>query len=458
MLIYMKNKTKKNKFDNDLCDDKMTFQDCELAILRDAVDKAEVNTSSKMASSELVRSMISLLEDFLRRKKCVCYGGTAINNILPKHAQFYDREIEIPDYDFYTPNALEDAKELADLYHKNGFYYTEAKSGIHYGTFKVYVNFIAIADITYLHPNIFNSMSKEAIQVNGILYAPANFLRMNMYLELSRPLGDVSRWEKVLKRLNLLDEHWPLKKTYNCHNIQFQRPLDSYQNDSEKLYFILRDILANQGVLFLGGYATRLFAKNNDSKDSIVKKIPDFDVLSDDAETVCTIITERLKEIGYKNVKITKYEAVDEVIPTHYQIHIKNETLCFVYETIACHSYNEITIDSTKIKIATIETMMTFYIAFYYSDRPYHDKQRILCMAQFLFNVIRENRLNQKGLLKRFSLDCYGTQKTIEEIREEKIKKFNELKGNRKSKEFDRWFLKYTLHESKGLEKSIEKK
>ena len=49
----------------------MTFQDCELAILRDAVDKAEVNTSSKMASSELVRSMISLLEDFLRRKKNV---------------------------------------------------------------------------------------------------------------------------------------------------------------------------------------------------------------------------------------------------------------------------------------------------------------------------------------------------------------------------------------------------
>ena len=62
-------------------------------------------------------------------------------------------------------------------------------------------------------------------------------------------------------------------------------------------------------------------------------------------------------------------------------------------------------------------------------------------MAQFLFFnvIIRENRLNQKGLLKRFSLDCYllydGTQKTIEE---EKIKKLYELKGNRKFKEFDR--------------------
>ena len=81
------------KFKSDVCDDKMTFQDCELAILRNAVDKAEENTSTKLASSELVKEMIRLLEQFLIRKKCVCYGGTAINNILPKHAQFYDREI-----------------------------------------------------------------------------------------------------------------------------------------------------------------------------------------------------------------------------------------------------------------------------------------------------------------------------------------------------------------------------
>ena len=71
-LFYMKSKTKtQKKFDNDLCDDKMTFQDCELAILRNAVDKAEENTSTKLASSELVKEMIRLLEQFLIRKKCV---------------------------------------------------------------------------------------------------------------------------------------------------------------------------------------------------------------------------------------------------------------------------------------------------------------------------------------------------------------------------------------------------
>ena len=48
----------------------------------------------------------------------MCYGGTAINNILPEEDQFYDKSIEIPDYDFYSPDALGDAKELADLYYK----------------------------------------------------------------------------------------------------------------------------------------------------------------------------------------------------------------------------------------------------------------------------------------------------------------------------------------------------
>ena len=33
---------KYSKFDSELCDNKMTFQECELAILRDAVDAAEL--------------------------------------------------------------------------------------------------------------------------------------------------------------------------------------------------------------------------------------------------------------------------------------------------------------------------------------------------------------------------------------------------------------------------------
>ena len=75
---------------------------------------------------------------------------------------------------------------------------------LHYGTFKVYVNFIPIADVTYLQKEIFNNLKKEAIVISGIYYCPPNFLRMNMYLELSRPMGDTSRWEKNIKKINII--------------------------------------------------------------------------------------------------------------------------------------------------------------------------------------------------------------------------------------------------------------
>ena len=161
-------KNRKSKYHTELCEDKMTFQECELAILRHAVDETEDIKKKNIANNEDVSKMIEILEKFLIRKKLICYGGTAINNILPKSAQFYNKEIEIPDYDFYSPNALDDAKELADIYYKAGYAEVEAKSGVHYGTFKVFVNFIPMADITYLHPDLFKTIKSEAITVARI--------------------------------------------------------------------------------------------------------------------------------------------------------------------------------------------------------------------------------------------------------------------------------------------------
>ena len=78
----------------DVCDKKMTFQDCELAILRSAVDKAEQRQGRKTANSPEIKRIISIVENFIRNNKLVCYGGTAINNILPKQDQFYNKDID----------------------------------------------------------------------------------------------------------------------------------------------------------------------------------------------------------------------------------------------------------------------------------------------------------------------------------------------------------------------------
>ena len=75
--------------------------------------------AKKVLNSPEIQDIIRVVEDFLRRKQLVTYGGSAWNEILPPEDRFYNKDLEIPDYDFYSPNALNDAKQLADTYHHN---------------------------------------------------------------------------------------------------------------------------------------------------------------------------------------------------------------------------------------------------------------------------------------------------------------------------------------------------
>jgi hypothetical protein len=456
-----------NKYEPSICNNKMSFEECELAILRQAVDESEEIKGKKTAMNEDVKKIVEILERFLQEKPLICYGGTAINNILPKQSQFYNRELEIPDYDFYSKNALNDAIELANRYADAKYIEVEAKSGIHHGTYKVFVNFIPIADITYLHEDIFDSLYTDSIKVAGIKYCPANFLRMNMYLELSRPMGDVSRWEKVFKRLVLLNNHYPVNPTVNCEMVNFQKRMEektlhkiiSQSKEKEKeqekepsvdrveedIHIVIRDTLISIDAIFIGGYACTLYSEYMPEKDKRkVQKTADFDVIVEDVEKVAIILKERLEEHIHKKIVMIQHAEINEIIPKHIEIKIDDESVAFLYEPIACHNYNTITIENgLNVNVATIDTLLSFYLAFMYAKKKYYNKDKILCMAMFLFDVQEKNRLKQRGLLKRFSLKCIGKQSTLEQIRSDKAEKYKELKDKKDTPEYDEWFLKY---------------
>ena len=601
----------------------LSYDEKELEILREAVDVMEKRKGAKIIQDPQVKKIISIVEEFIADKKLVCYGGTAINNILPEDAQFYNKDIELPDYDFYSDNALDHAKELADIYYKAGYEDVEAKSGVHHGTYKVFVNFTGIADITQMDPALFKAITRDAIVKKGIRYAPPDFLRMAMYLELSRPDGDVSRWEKVQKRLTLLNTHYPLKG-YQCDKIEYQRAFEgatkantgevsisrtrsasrtvkkgggsrsatrsvkalkrkaisavirkyhtlgaylkrlyhavpsheetmgdfkytveedkithryrliatyerilgaddtfvlysmktrdvdseaeasrsrsrsrraspsrsrsaspspeasreysvrksnvSYKSNREKelaetdIYNIVRDVFIKNRAVFFGGYANILYSRYMPKHQRrIIQKIPDFDILSEEPRELCEAVVRELTAHKYTDVKYTKHTGIGEVISEHYDIRIGDEVIAFLYKPLACHSYNTIRVNGDgdagesegagageSIRIATIDTMLSFYLAFIYADRVYYDINRIMCMSQFLFDVQQHNRLKQSGLLRRFSINCYGKQPTLESMRFEKTEKYEELKGKRDSREFEEWFLRYIPYEHAG--------
>jgi hypothetical protein len=445
------------------------YENRELELLKNAMDVEAKKRGERIAQNPIMKNIIDVLEKFIHDKKLVCYGGTAINNILPKEDQFYNRNIEIPDYDFFSPNAMNDAKELADIYFKQGFSSVEAKAGVHYGTYKVFVNFFQIADITQIDSKLFSSLKKNAVSKEGILYSPPNFLRMAMYLELSRPSGDISRWEKVLKRLNLLNKNYPLKAA-NCDPESFAKSLSArsynkqYFHEKDKIQDVIKSVAAasssssSDKLVLIGGYAFSLYSRYLKARErEYLTENPIFDMLSFNPDKTAKLIKEKLEAIDIRDVSIEKKPSVSEYLSTHYEIKIGSQPIVYLYRPLACHSYNTIKVGDKIYRVATIDTMLSFYLLFLYIDRPYFNPKRILCMCEYLFKIQQKNRVKLRGILRRFSVSCYGKQKTIEDIRNEKTEQFKRLKNKRKTREYDKWFLRYNPENNPSNKPFIEK-
>ena len=55
-----------------ICKD-LNFSDCELSILRMAVDEAEEKMGKRIANSEDIQKIINIVEDFLKIEDLVCW-------------------------------------------------------------------------------------------------------------------------------------------------------------------------------------------------------------------------------------------------------------------------------------------------------------------------------------------------------------------------------------------------
>ena len=61
--------------------------------------------------------------------------------------------------------------------------------------------------------------------------------------------------------------------------------------------------------------------------------------------------------------------------------------------------------------------------------------------APWAADVQMRNRLQQKGLLRSFTINCYGKQETMESIRAHKAFLYNELQDKPYSKKYEKYFF-----------------
>lgn len=397
--------------------------------LKQIVEELELENDKKIATDPLTLASLGVVKDFLQNHKVLCYGGTAINNLLPPEDRFYNPEKDVPDYDFFSKTPQEHAMMVANKLKGIGIKNIEVKPGIHLGTFKVFADFEGVADITLLEPEIFDRLWDASLEKEKIHYVPPNFLRMSMYLELSRPRGDVSRWEKVYARLQLLNKHYPIE----C-------PVETQEHEPASAKEIKRamKLLTQENVILLSATA---------SETHLRKKwtLP-----------IGLLATKETIEKITKGKKVEKVEGNEILPPLYYLMDEDGVSRIRFYETTACHSYH-----TTKdgIKVASIPTTLQFFFAYVYSKATEQNISSILCIAQRLVDLANEKPKRRFAILT--PKDCLGKQDTIIDMRKHKSTLYEKLSKQKTSAEFLKYFFTYNPHvavtERKRLRTALRK-
>jgi hypothetical protein len=291
---------------------------------------------------------------------------------------------------------------------------------MHLGTYKVFANYEGVADITQMDSELFERLWKENVVVEGIHYVTPNFLRMSMYLELSRPRGDVSRWTKVYTRLQLLNDHYPL----TCPEVEKEPDvLDDAKREE------VEHILKKYPVVLLGITASQIIHEKKRRK----WKAP-VTLLAD---------PEVVEKIAKRAKKTERFEG-DEVLPSHTDILDKDgKVFLRIHETNACHSYHEM---RSGIRVASIPTMLQFVFAYMYADVAENEITHLMCVSQRLVD------LASKKADRRFAMltpkTCIGKQETLVDMKKHKAELYKQLSKDRSSVDFLRYFFSYDPHAS----------
>ena len=378
-----------------------------VAIARAAAAEA-ANFQERFAAEDTeARKIVDIMEKFLRVKARVVYGGAAINAHLPAAKKFYDPSLYLPDYDFMTPDPLQDCADLIVAFHHEGFTDVEAKFGIHEGTYKVYVNYRAAADVTFMPPDIYARIVADSKMIDGIHYASVNFLRMNMYLELSRPAGMVSRWEKVYERLLLLNAEHPLKAG-RCVAEPLKALAGSKSHHTLKGRIIRAGIDA--GAVFISGARAGFsgfsgFSVSSAHEDVII-------MMSDHADLAESLVKTL-------DLTPTRFDAMGELLPARTELR-SDQLVAVVFETVACHSYTTLT-SPRDYRLGSLDLLIQMYYAMYFADLQGYLPVRLLCVIQELIELEASRRKDAaEGHAEPhdvFPLECIGHQPTMPELK-----------------------------------------
>jgi len=199
----------------------------------------EQNEKLYLKNNKNSKKLFNLLIKFIKFNKLILYGGTAINIYLPDNKKIYN-DIDIPDYDLYTNNAIKTGKKLINLISQHNFKYVQMRQSLfNIKTFKIFVENIPLCDITEVSNIDYNIYLSTSNKIQNLNILNQHLLIYNMLIELSQPNLSYYRWEKVYNRYTIFNKIYGFNNLNNIHKInnKIDKKIDN------KYLHILNDLL-----------------------------------------------------------------------------------------------------------------------------------------------------------------------------------------------------------------------
>jgi hypothetical protein len=350
---------------------------------------------------ERTKKVFEIIINFIENKKLILYGGYAINASIRK--KFYNKLIDINDFDIYSDNIKKLTIELSNILIKNGYKYVEVRTAKPTSTtYKLYVEFVNICDFTYMSKEklkyiqqIICSEKKLSNITNNFQIAPVIWLKYLLTLELASPKTSYFRFEKLYKRFNILFKEYPEKK----NNI----PKISLDNNIKVLSREILEYVKEKELPLIGNIAINLYTEK-DILNIISKENAIIEILAIDVDKVVTELIQK-----FNLYKINKHNLFEGAVSLYNEN--KQQLLVNVYNVDSkCLSI----IKLKGYNVGTLFTIISYlYLAYFKNYFNYNDDIKYLIYdALKIMKKTKSNRL--------LNLNCYGQFNSLRVILKEK--------------------------------------
>jgi len=343
--------------------------------------------------------VIKEMESFIKNKNRIVYGGTALNRLIksknPKDA-FY-KDFDRPDLEFYSPEPLQDVKELCDLLHSKKFKYVSSAQAQHGDTYKIFVNNMDIGDISYVPLFIYNKL--PYIELEGLKYINPRFAFIDYLRMYTDPLMSFWRLQKAIPRGILLLKNFPLE--VGNGKIKY----DILPKDCNDIIMDLSKMLDKMDtIIHVGTYAIKLYSIDKD------KDLLGYEVISveykDDVNKIYNELSKKYK------IETNEYFPYFQFWDRHIEfIHDGNVVLTIFRHNDRCIPYRKYEAGY----IASFQQVLLHHLIKYYyfvnNKLDYQNVNNILgeiLRARISYLKKHNKTVMDDTIYREFQINCLG--------------------------------------------------